>query len=557
MDKTIKLIAMVIFSCLGISYGADYDLKRITTIMDAYEKQLDSIKLKYTCTYPLDEQGNREIVKGTFAQKESEGYVLLDERKQIGKTWDDNKEVEGIARSYNGEITRYLEHEKNAHDYHMAAIYRDHNPKLYKTNENPYYHFYRVNIGDNLSDILNNPNLKTKILGEESIDGFKTVKISLKEAKSRNIDYVWLLPEKNYLPIKYEITRATDGSTYWQIYWSEFKEFAGGIWAPGRMELSFGDGSSPTIITVDEMDLSPLTKEDFEFEFPAFTHVTDHLIGANYLTTMTMEQSGIEQTPLESSLSNKEKEEALNKYLESDKTDNSQEPSVIDANNKLIRTQANINKNTVLYWIIIPASIFLGIIMILVFTRRKSIKKICVLLTLLFMMASIAAAKQNNARLYDCAANSLYLFCNLTNNKITYDKCLELLPMTEKGNSFLEMNNALKKCGFKTEAKIIKSEDIIKVKSPSIVLNNPDKGTNDPGHFFTIIPHDDKITIYDYPTEIRILPADFLVSSLKQSNINEFPIIMCKAPKKVEKKRAIRQVSKSMGKSFSKVLIKN
>ncbi len=26
--------------------------------MDAYEKQLDSIKLKYTYTYPLDEQGN-------------------------------------------------------------------------------------------------------------------------------------------------------------------------------------------------------------------------------------------------------------------------------------------------------------------------------------------------------------------------------------------------------------------------------------------------------------------------------------------------------------------
>ena len=38
----------------------------------------------------------------------------------------------------------------------------------------------------------------------------------------------------------------------------------------------------------------------------------------------------------------------------------------------------------------------------------------------------------------------------------------------------LELNNALQKCGFETEAKTIKSEDIIKVKSPSIVLNYPE-----------------------------------------------------------------------------------
>lgn len=73
--------------------------------MDAYEKQIDSIKLKYTSTYPLDEQGNLDFVKGYFAQKKSEGYVLLDEITQKGKAWDNDKEPEGLARSYNGEIT--------------------------------------------------------------------------------------------------------------------------------------------------------------------------------------------------------------------------------------------------------------------------------------------------------------------------------------------------------------------------------------------------------------------------------------------------------------------
>jgi len=376
MGKMSKLMALVIFSCFGISYGAEYDIKTITTIMDAYEKQLDSIKLKYTCTYPLDEQGNLEFVKGTFAQKESEGYVLLDEMSQTGKKWDDEKEVEGIARSYNGEVTMYLEHEKNDHDYHMAALYKNHNPKLYKTSENPYYRFYRVNYGAKLTDLLNDPNQKTKILGEESIDGFKTIKISLNKAESRYIDYVWLLPEKNYLPIKYKITRATDGSTYWQIYWSEFKEFTGGIWLPGKIELYMEDISEPTTLKVEEMDISPLTKEDFEFKFPAFTHVTDHIAGISYLTTMPMEQSGIEQAPLESSLSSKEKEEVLDKYLEYSETTNSKDSDVIDAGVKLIST-ANLKEksNEVPYWTIMLAFVFVGVGIIFVFTRRLHFPK--------------------------------------------------------------------------------------------------------------------------------------------------------------------------------------
>ena len=169
-------------------------------------------------------------------------------------------------------------------------------------------------------------------------------------------------------------------------------------------------------------------------------------------------------------------------------------------------------------------------------------KKVCVLLIFLFSMKGFAATTPNQERLYDCAANSLYLFCSLTDNKISYDKSIDLLPMTDKGNSMLEINNALQKCGFETEAKTIKSEDIIKVKSPSIVFNYPKSKANKLGHFFIIIPHDNKITIYDYPKEVQTYPADFLVSTLKQNNINEFPIIMCK--RKLEKGKNNQKITK-------------
>jgi hypothetical protein len=177
----------------------------------------------------------------------------------------------------------------------------------------------------------------------------------------------------------------------------------------------------------------------------------------------------------------------------------------------------------------------------------------------LIVVKGFAATTSNRGRLYDCAANSLYLFCSLTNNKISYDKSIELLPMRDKGNSMLELNSALQKCGFETEAKTIKSEDIIKVKSPSIVLNYPKNNANKLGHFFIIIPHDNKITIYDYPQDAQTYPADFLISTLKQNDINEFPIIMCKTKRKLEGGKDSQKVTKLEGNiifnTFDKQLI--
>ena len=372
MGKISKSIALIIFFCFGISHGAEYDIKTITTIMDAYEKQLDNIKLTYTYKFPLDEKGNFDIVKGTFAQKKSEGYVLLDERKQKGKTWDNDKEPKGIARSYNGKVTRYLEHEKNDHGYHMAALYENHNQKLYKTTQNPYYRFYRLNRKTKLTDLLNDPNVMAEIEGEELVGEFKTIKISIKRKEDPFDRYVWLLPEKNYLPIKYKIVRTTDGSIFWQMDWSEFKQLAGGIWFPEKIETRLEGVSKPTTLKVEGIDVSQLTKEDFNFKFPAFTHVTDHLIGTSYLTTMTMEQSGVEDAPLQSSLSNKEKEKVLDKYLESSETTNSKDSNVVDTGVKL-KAKANLKEKSteVPYWIIMLALILVVIGIIFISTRRK------------------------------------------------------------------------------------------------------------------------------------------------------------------------------------------
>ncbi len=196
----------------------------------------------------------------------------------------------------------------------------------------------------------------------------------LKTKDGPSVRYLWLLPEKNYLPIKFIVTHTKDGSNFWQLDWSEYKKLADGVWFPGKIENRH-EGRRASLIKVEEVDISPLTKEDFEFKFPAFTHVTDHIAGVSYLTTMTLEQSGLEQTPLESSLSNKEKEEVLDKYLESSETTNSKDSDVVDADVKL-RSKANLKEKSSEvpywpYWTIMVAFICVGVGLIFVFTRRK------------------------------------------------------------------------------------------------------------------------------------------------------------------------------------------
>jgi len=234
-------MAVVIISCAVTSHGAEYDIKTITAKMDAYEKQMDSIKLKYSYESPINDKYEiRDFIKGTFAQNKSKGYVLLDKMLQRGKTWDDDKEpegmIEGNARSYNGEITQYFGYDKNEHGYHLASLSKKRNPKLYKSRGNPYYNIWRPNYKNTtFSDKLNDPNSMAEIQGKEFVNGLKTININFKEVEGILDCRLWLLPDRNYLPIKLIVYHKeyNDGKHPLVVtHWSEFKEFPGGIWYP-------------------------------------------------------------------------------------------------------------------------------------------------------------------------------------------------------------------------------------------------------------------------------------------------------------------------------------
>jgi len=376
MGKINILTILFVFLYVGTSYGAEHDITAIATIIDAYEKQLDSIKLKYTYeSFPLDEAGTRVFVKGTFAQKTSEGYTLIDERKQTAIAWDDGKELDGIARSYNGDVTRYLTHKKNSHGYRMAAIYKNHDPKLYKTQENPYYRVYGNNYKSRFAELLSNPNSMAKIQCEEVIGGLKAVQINFKAAEGLLDYHLWLLPEKNYVPIKLEIyhKKYKEGKQrFWGMRWGEFKEFPGNIWYPMNIKMYHRDVKSPTVMQIKEMDISPLGKGDFALEFPELTHVTDHVADISYLIAAAEGPGGIEHIPTEPLLSNKEKEKILDEYSEHTEAVSGENSVAADSSFEVKSKGGPKLKSAIIVYLVIAfGCVLAGAIMLFALTRRK------------------------------------------------------------------------------------------------------------------------------------------------------------------------------------------
>jgi hypothetical protein len=54
---------------------------------------------------------------------------------------------------------------------------------------------------------------------------------------------------------------------------------------------------------------------------------------------------------------------------------------------------------------------------------------------------------QKGIRIYDCGVDSLFLVCRISGVDVSYKKCLELLPLTQKGIRMLEMKRFLEFLG--------------------------------------------------------------------------------------------------------------
>ena len=143
-------------------------------------------------------------------------------------------------------------------------------------------------------------------------------------------------------------------------------------------------------------------------------------------------------------------------------------------------------------------------------------------------------ATQRVERIYDCGANSLFLLCRISGVDASYKKCLELLPISSKGNSMLEMKQALESSGFNVEALRIKIHEIANLRVPTLMCVHPPKDAivhkkfKNLGHYLVVVPLDNStVQIIDYPRAPVIFPTQIWIKHLSSVGITDFPIILC------------------------------
>jgi len=318
-----RTVFYLFFIC-SFTYGLnlEQDVISIAKLMDAYDKRLDSIKLEFSYKSLLNKDKSRFFIDGSYARKLSEGCELYDHKNYRGPSCDEKKFVSGLASSFDGVNTWYLGHKKNKHGYYMAAISPEYAGRNLKSQENPYYMIWYYTPKHKFSELLTDPEAQPKIQEEEIVDGLQCIKINFQAGSGFYDCNIWVSPEKNYLPVKFTIYTAENKELFFTREWKEFKKLPDGSWFPMRIIITGKDRNNPSEFIVKNIDISPLTREDFRLEFPDFTHVTDHVAGISYVTaepSSSVEPGGLSIFNKKKCSNINNKEHLLDKYIEHEK----------------------------------------------------------------------------------------------------------------------------------------------------------------------------------------------------------------------------------------------
>lgn len=139
-------------------------------------------------------------------------------------------------------------------------------------------------------------------------------------------------------------------------------------------------------------------------------------------------------------------------------------------------------------------------------------------------------------RVYDCGAISLYIFCKVSDMPLSFEKAVELLPISSSGNSLAEVREAMVKVSGNTiDALMIESNDVHRIVRPVVWLFQPPQGSKAPlnpktsrpqGHFMVIRPLEGgDLQVLDYPNPPKVFSAAHFASHLKRVGIQYLPIL--------------------------------
>jgi len=161
-------------------------------------------------------------------------------------------------------------------------------------------------------------------------------------------------------------------------------------------------------------------------------------------------------------------------------------------------------------------------------------KVICFFVVLFFLSLPILAnraeeCKAPMGRIFDCGANCLYIISQIQGRPVSYEKCLELLPLSSsQGNSMLQLKDALEAMSYQVYAMSVSAEELKYIKVPTIVRDNFGQPDRKLGHYLIMQPlSGNRAQIFDYPKNAKIVSLVDLFESKNTENLKNISVLLC------------------------------
>lgn len=162
-------------------------------------------------------------------------------------------------------------------------------------------------------------------------------------------------------------------------------------------------------------------------------------------------------------------------------------------------------------------------------SRRIRETRVAIGIAALSATLSTAAAQvepvRDQARVYDCGANALYVAVSALGQPVSYARAVELLPRTTQGNTLKEVRDAFITLGILAEGFALSSGELSQITGTAVVFWDrpeirPDEPAHEtggalasrgegglPGHFLVIHGLDEhRVQLLDFPHEPVVMP---------------------------------------------------
>lgn len=254
----------------------------------AAEAQFTDLRLEYVAMVRVHTKDNSNpfrVVEGIYVKKKMLKELQYSDRR-ISMIDSETKQstliVDALA-SFNGDVTITLNRKVKSGKPMRGGIYPGYKPDEFPPiDADPHtsiWYFGPKQVGELLKKNSNTFRIESE---SEVIEGVSTIKLAGTILDGIFTMKLWVSPEFNFLPMKRQVFRTSDGKLGAEMVLSNLVQLPNGLWYPKTIRTGSPDPEFAFTYSISKISIDPIPEEFFSPEFPSNTRVEDKVLNVSY-----------------------------------------------------------------------------------------------------------------------------------------------------------------------------------------------------------------------------------------------------------------------------------